>query len=50
MRPVDTDTLAAWRREELLRRNGIFKIFFKVETRHEMSRRFLAGEPAAGFQ
>ena len=48
MRPVDTDTLAAWSREELLRRNGVFDSFFKAEAPRlaeacrEMSRRFLA--------
>ncbi len=49
MRPVDTDTLAARSREELLRRNEIFESFFRreaprlAEACHEMSRRFLAG-------
>jgi D-sedoheptulose 7-phosphate isomerase len=49
MRPVDTDTLAARSREELLRRNAVFEAFFKAEAPrlaegcYEMSRRFLAG-------
>jgi D-sedoheptulose 7-phosphate isomerase len=55
MRPVDTDTLAARSREELLRRNEIFEVFFKVEAPrlaeacHEMSRRFLAGGRLLAF-
>jgi D-sedoheptulose 7-phosphate isomerase len=55
MRPVDTDTLAARSREELLRRNGVFEAFFRAEASrlaeacHEMSRRFLAGGRLLAF-
>ncbi len=55
MRPVDTDTLAARSREELLRRNGVFESFFKAEAPrlaeacHEMSRRFLVGGRLLAF-
>ncbi len=55
MRSVDTDTLAARSREELLRRNEIFETFFKAEAPrlaeacHEMSRRFLAGGRLLAF-
>ncbi|MDX6379881.1 MAG: D-sedoheptulose 7-phosphate isomerase [Rubrobacteraceae bacterium] len=55
MRQVDTDTLAAWSREELLRRNGVFEAFFRAEASrlaeacHEMSRRFLAGGRLLAF-
>ncbi len=55
MRSLDTDTLAARSREELLRRNGVFESFFKTEAPrlaevcHEMSRRFLAGGRLLAF-
>ncbi|MBA3472773.1 MAG: SIS domain-containing protein [Rubrobacter sp.] len=55
MRPVDTDTLAAWSKEKLLQRNGVFEAFFKAEAPrlaeacHEMSRRFLAGGRLLAF-
>jgi D-sedoheptulose 7-phosphate isomerase len=55
MRPIDTDTLAARSREELLWRNGVFEAFFKAEAPrlaeacHEMSRRFLAGGRLLAF-
>jgi D-sedoheptulose 7-phosphate isomerase len=52
---LDTNTLAARSREELLRRNGVFEAFFKAEAPrlaeacHEMSRRFLAGGRLLAF-
>src|SRR3712207_8052476 len=52
---VDTNILAARSREELLRRNGIFEAFFRLEAPrlaeacHEMSRRFLAGGRLLAF-
>ena len=55
VRPVDTVTVGARSREELLRRNGIFEDFFKREASrlagacHEMSRRFLAGGRLLAF-
>ena len=55
MRPVNTDTLVAQSRSELLRRNGIFESFFEAEAPrlaeacHEMSRRFLAGGRLLAF-
>jgi D-sedoheptulose 7-phosphate isomerase len=55
VRSVDTVTVAAHSREELLRRNGIFEDFFKKEASrlakacHEMSRRFLAGGRLLAF-
>jgi D-sedoheptulose 7-phosphate isomerase len=55
MRPVNTDTLAAQSRSELLRRNGIFESFFEAEAPrlaeacHEMSRRFLVGGRLVAF-
>jgi len=55
MRTVDTDTLAAWSREELLRRNEVFGSFFEAEAPrlaeacHEMSRRFMAGGRLISF-
>jgi D-sedoheptulose 7-phosphate isomerase len=55
MRPVNTDTLAARSRDELLRRNGVFEAFFKAEASrlaeacHEMSRRFLEGGRLLAF-
>ncbi len=55
MRPLDTDTLAARSREELLRRNEVFESFFKAEAPrlaeacHEMSRRFLEGGRLLAF-
>jgi D-sedoheptulose 7-phosphate isomerase len=55
VRSVDTVTIAARSREELLRRNGIFEDFFKKEASclakacHEMSRRFLAGGRLLAF-
>lgn len=55
MQPVDTDTLAARSREELLWRNGVFESFFRsevprlAEACHEMSRRFLAGGRLVAF-
>ncbi len=55
MRPVDTKTLAARGREELLRRNAIFESFFEAEAPrlaeacHEMSQRFLAGGRLLAF-
>jgi D-sedoheptulose 7-phosphate isomerase len=55
MRPVNTDTLTAQSRTELLRRNQIFESFFEAEAPrlaeacHEMSRRFLAGGRLLAF-
>jgi D-sedoheptulose 7-phosphate isomerase len=55
MRSVDTVTLAARSREELLRRNAVFESFFVAESPrladacHEMSRRFLAGGRLLAF-
>jgi D-sedoheptulose 7-phosphate isomerase len=55
MRTIDTDTLAARSREELLWRNATFEEFFKREAPrlagacHEMSRRFLAGGRLLAF-
>ncbi len=55
MRTIDTDTLAARSLEELLRRNGVFEEFFKIEAPrlaeacHEMSRRFMAGGRLLAF-
>src|SRR5215218_4896608 len=55
MRSVDTVTLAARSREELLRRNVVFESFFGAESPrlaeacHEMSRRFLAGGRLLAF-
>jgi D-sedoheptulose 7-phosphate isomerase len=55
MRPVNTGTLTARSREELLRRNEVFEAFFKVEAPrlagacYEMSRRFLAGGRLLAF-
>ena len=55
MRSVDTDTLSARSRGELLRRNEVFEVFFKAEAPrlaeacHEMSRRFLAGGRLLAF-
>jgi D-sedoheptulose 7-phosphate isomerase len=55
MRTVDTDTLAARSREELLLRNEVFEAFFRAEIPrlaevcHEMSRRFLAGGRLLAF-
>jgi D-sedoheptulose 7-phosphate isomerase len=55
MRSVNTDTLAARGRDELLRRNGVFEAFFKTkasrlaEACHEMSRRFLEGGRLLAF-
>src|SRR5215210_4363702 len=55
MRPVNTDTLVAQSRSELLRRNGIFESFFEAEAPrlaeacYEMSRRFLAGGRLLAF-
>src|SRR5829696_1169372 len=55
MRSVDTVTLAARSREELLRRNEVFERFFKAEAPRlaeacrEMSRRFLAGGRLLAF-
>jgi D-sedoheptulose 7-phosphate isomerase len=55
MRSVDTVTLAARSREELLRRNAVFESFFGAESPrlaeacHEMSRRFLAGGRLLAF-
>src|SRR5215218_8158585 len=55
MRSVDTVTLAARSREELLRRNVVFEVFFEAEAPrlaeacHEMSRRFLAGGRLLAF-
>src|SRR5215210_7333155 len=55
MRPLDTDTLVARIREELLRRNAVFESFFEAEAPrlaeacHEMSRRFLAGGRLLAF-
>jgi D-sedoheptulose 7-phosphate isomerase len=55
MRSVDTVTLAARSREELLRRNAVFESFFGTESPrlaeacHEMSRRFLAGGRLLAF-
>ncbi|HKH76319.1 MAG TPA: SIS domain-containing protein [Rubrobacteraceae bacterium] len=55
MRSVDTVTLAARSREELLRRNALFESFFGAETPrlaeacHEMSRRFLTGGRLLAF-
>ena len=52
---VDTSTLAARSREELLRRNEVFERFFKAEAPRlaeacrEMSRRFLAGGRLLAF-
>src|ERR671917_281144 len=51
----DTDAFTIRSREELLRRNGIFKSFFRAEAPgradagHEMSRRFLAGGRLLAF-
>ncbi|MGB3633172.1 MAG: hypothetical protein WA982_03955, partial [Rubrobacteraceae bacterium] len=55
MRILDADTLAAQSREELLRRNEIFKSFFASEASrlaeacHAMSRRFMAGGRLLAF-
>ena len=55
MRPVDTGTLTARSREELLGRNAVFEAFFKAEAPrlaeacHEMSRRFLEGGRLLAF-
>jgi len=55
MRHLDANTLAARSRDELLRRNGVFEIFFEAEAPrlaeacHEMSRRFLAGGRLLAF-
>jgi D-sedoheptulose 7-phosphate isomerase len=55
MRSVDTVTLAARSRGELLRRNAVFESFFGAETPrlaeacHEMSRRFLTGGRLLAF-
>src|SRR3954467_9598720 len=55
MRPVNTGTLTARSREELLRRNEVFEAFFQAEAPrlagdcHEMSRRFLAGGRLLAF-
>jgi D-sedoheptulose 7-phosphate isomerase len=55
VRQVDTDMLAVRSREELLRRNGVFEAFFKIEgprlaeACHEMSRRFLVGGRLLAF-
>ena len=55
MRSVDANTLISRSREGLLRRNGIFDRFFKVEAPrlaeacHEMSRRFLEGGRLLAF-
>jgi D-sedoheptulose 7-phosphate isomerase len=52
---VDTNTLAARSKEELLRRNSVFEGFFRAEAPrlaeacHEMSRRFLAGGRLLAF-
>src|ERR687886_1841728 len=52
---VDTNVLAIRSREELLRRNGTFEVFFRAEAPrlaeacHEMSRRFLAGGRLLAF-
>jgi D-sedoheptulose 7-phosphate isomerase len=52
---VDTNVLAIRSREELLRRNRIFELFFRreaprlAEACHEMSRRFLAGGRLLAF-
>src|SRR5918911_4916408 len=52
---VDTNVLAIRSREELLRRNGTFEVFFRTEAPrlaeacHEMSRRFLAGGRLLAF-
>jgi D-sedoheptulose 7-phosphate isomerase len=52
---VNTNTLAARSREELLRRNGVFETFFRreaprlAEACREMSRRFLAGGRLLAF-
>ncbi|MGF1471660.1 MAG: SIS domain-containing protein [Rubrobacteraceae bacterium] len=54
-RTTDPDTLASRTREELLRRNGIFKGFFEqeaprlAEACHALSRRFLAGGRLLAF-
>jgi D-sedoheptulose 7-phosphate isomerase len=55
MRAVNTDTLVAQGRTELLRRNRIFEGFFEAEASrlaeacHEMSRRFTAGGRLLAF-
>ena len=55
MRAVNTDTLVAQGRTELLRRNRIFEGFFEAEAPrlaeacHEMSRRFTAGGRLLAF-
>ncbi|MDQ3925789.1 MAG: SIS domain-containing protein [Actinomycetota bacterium] len=55
MRPVDTGTLTARSRQELLGRNAVFEAFFKAEAPrlaeacHEMSRRFLEGGRLLAF-
>ena len=55
MRAVNTDTLVAQSRTELLRRNRIFEGFFEAEASrlaeacHEMSRRFTAGGRLLAF-
>src|ERR687886_1888015 len=52
---VDTNVLAIRSREELLRRNGTFEVFFRTEAPrlaeacHEMSWRFLAGGRLLAF-
>ncbi len=55
MRQINTNTLAARRRDELLQRNVILETFFQVETPrlaeacHEMSRRFMNGGRLLAF-
>ncbi len=55
MRQINTNTLAARCRDELLRRNAILETFFQVETPrlaeacHEMSRRFMNGGRLLAF-
>lgn len=55
MRTVGTEKLAIRSREELLRRNEVFKSFFKTEAPrlaeacHEMSRRFMSGGRLLAF-
>jgi D-sedoheptulose 7-phosphate isomerase len=55
LRSLDTETLVARGREELLRRNGVFERFFRTEAPRlaeacrEMSRRFLAGGRLLAF-
>jgi D-sedoheptulose 7-phosphate isomerase len=55
MRQINTNTLAARCRDELLQRNAILETFFQVETPrlaeacHEMSRRFMNGGRLLAF-